>query len=102
MYIVSSFFPAQENFDVGHGYRYSWSVATPDAPRDGSSRMDAHPGQASSVGAVRNFNPRDDGRWGRPSPPLSEAPRSARRRWGEVSRPWVHGTGSSRLAHVGS
>lgn len=47
---------------------------------DGSSRMDAHPGPASSVGAVRNFNPKDDGRWGRPSPPLSEAPRSARRR----------------------
>lgn len=61
-----------------------------------------HPGQAGSVGAVRNFNPMDDGRWGRPSPPWSEAPRSARRRWGEVSRPWVRGTGSSRSAHGGS
>lgn len=29
---------------VGHGYRsYSWSVATPDAPRDGSPRMDGSP-----------------------------------------------------------
>ena len=37
----------RENFDVGRGYRCLQSVATPDAPQDGSSRLD-HPGPASS------------------------------------------------------